>query len=181
MKSILSFVACWKQTLYESLITITLLYEIIIKAKSDLEIMSEAQGRFKEHLCQPFEIERSILSHHFRKSQKHSNESQNSVLLKFKLGLDNDAQTNERICVASNGGFVCRSNPALSPRTQTAGQGFVDRNLPFTHRFTTATTKRTHTALSWLLPVQTKPQCFLLMCVRARALVASRTMDTPSF
>ena len=77
--------------------------------------------------------------------------------LKLKPRLDNVAQINERIGVTSNCGFVCcRSNPVLSQSPQTAGQGFVGRDLPFTHRFLAATTKQTHAALPWLSPVQTK-------------------------
>ena len=86
-----TFVTCWKRTLDESPVAIKLLDEIIVEAKSDLE-MSEEQSRFKEHLRQSFELEMSMPSHHFGKSQKHSNESQSSVLLKLKPGLDNDAR-----------------------------------------------------------------------------------------
>ena len=67
IKSVSSFLTCWKRTLDESPVTIKLLDEIIVEAKSDLE-MSKERSRFKEHLQQSFELERSILSHHFGKS-----------------------------------------------------------------------------------------------------------------
>ena len=117
-----SFVACWKRTLHQSLVTVRLLYEIILEAKSDLE-MSEERRRFREHPRQSFELGRSISSRHFGKFRKHSNEIRSSVLLKLKPGADNDAQRNEKIGVASNGTFVRWSNPVLSMRPQTAGQG----------------------------------------------------------
>ena len=69
-----SFVACLKQTLNEFPVTTNLSNEIIVKAKFDLE-MSKQQSRFGEHSLQSFKLERNISSHHFGKSQKHSNES----------------------------------------------------------------------------------------------------------
>ena len=158
-----SFVTCLKRTLCESPVTVKLSDEIIVEATSDLE-MSKERSRFREHLRQSFElVGRSISSHHFWKSQKYSNESRSSVLLKLKQDLHNDAQINETVGSVGNGGLVCR----LSSRPHTAVQGFVVRNLPFAHCYSAAaarTRERTHAALPWLSSVQTKPQWFTLAC-----------------
>ena len=53
--------------LNESPVVIKLSHEMIVEAKSDLE-MSKERSRFGEHLRQPFELGRSISSRHFGKS-----------------------------------------------------------------------------------------------------------------
>ena len=51
------FVTCSKQTLDESPVSIKLSGEVIVEAKSDLE-MSKELSRFREHLRQSFELYR---------------------------------------------------------------------------------------------------------------------------
>ena len=179
IKSMSTFVRCWKRTLNESPVAIKLSDEIIVEVTSDLE-MSKERSRFKEHLRQSFELERSISSHQFGKSRKHSNGSQSSVLLKIKPGLDNDGQTNKPVRSVSNGGLARR----LSSQPHTAGQGFMGRNLPFAHRFSVAAARareRTHAALPSLLPMQTKPRWFLSWCACTFALATAFRTPTPLF
>ena len=54
-----AFVTSRKQTLDKSPVIIIFLDEINVEANSDLE-MSKERNRFKEHLWQFFELERSI-------------------------------------------------------------------------------------------------------------------------
>ena len=181
IKSISSFVACSKRTIGKSPVTKKMSNEITVEAYSDLR-KSRERSRLRGHLRQSFDLGRSSSPCHFGESRKHSNESRSSVLLKLKPELDNDAQTNETIGVASSGGFVRRGSPVPSLRPQTAGQGLVGRGSPFARRFSAATTKRTHAALPWLSPVQTKPQWLLPACARTRALATAFPMsNTPSF
>ena len=136
IKSMSYFVTCWKRPLDESSVTIKLSDKIIVEAKSYLEMSKERRG-FREHFWQSFELERSMSSHYFWKSQNHSNKSRSSCLLKLKQELDNGAHINKTVGNVSNGGFVRR----LSSRPQTAGQGFKDCDVPFARRFSVATRK----------------------------------------